>query len=547
MGKKIISTYTTGQVTNATKLLATTNGTTHLVNAESLVDVSEKIVDDVSFWAQGNMSISNNLTSDTNRIRTKHTLTKADMNIQDVVNVKYLNPNFQYRVIFSSSATGNVIEGGVVESWSTTPKVYVVPQGANYCHICLARIDSADFTPADGYDKIKVYNGTKILEDNIGHRLDVLEKKVKSTQNRLFADKSWWLLKNVNSAYNYLNGTNRICTNKENKLEDFGIKSWIHVDVDDEYDYRLVFADTNMTCINSSEGWNTDGGKSYSVPNNAVYFAIGIRKHDDSDITIEDTFYRVRIYADCSVLFSYSNLVNIVGNLNGKVISILGDSISTFTGYSYSGNRCRYPQDNLLTDVNDTYWMKVINQLGMTLGINEAWAGTRISWDGTTESGDIGADKFIGSQTRINHLGENGTPNIILVFGGTNDINNGVTLGTFDTTDPSAYTQTQIDALTSETFGKAVRTLFIRIQHTYPLARVVCILPYFFGNANTLDSYNEILKEACDYFGVKIVDARTCGLNPFNKSNYLPDNLHLNADGMELLANVLKKSLMELF
>lgn len=225
----------------------------------------------------------------------------------------------------------------------------------------------------------------------------------------------------------------------------------------------------------------------------------------------------------------------------------MGDSISTFSGFSYHGNVCRYPQSNLLTDVNDTYWMRTINDLNLRLGINEGFSSTRISWDGETESERIGKDKHIASQARINHLGENGTPDIICVFGGTNDIANSVTLGTFDTTDPSAYTQSQIDALTSETFGKAVRTLFIRIQHTYPLARVVCILPYFFGNANTLDNYNEILKEACDYFGVKVVDARACGLNPFNKSNYLPDDLHLNADGMELLANVLKKSLMELF
>lgn len=413
MGKKIISTYATEQVTNATKLLATTNGTTHLIDADSLVDVSEKIVDDVSSWEQGNMSITNNLSPDTNRIRTKYTLTKVDMNIQDVVNVKYLNPNFKYRIIFSSTETGNVIEGGVVTTWSTTPNVYVVPQGANYCHICLARTDSADFTPADGYDKIELYNGTRIIEDIIGNKISVLQKNV--------------------------------------------------------------------------------------------------------------------------------------GNLYGKKISILGDSISTFTGYSYEGNRCRYPQSDLLTDVNDTYWMQIIKDLGLTLGINEAWAGTRISWDGTTESGDIGADKFIGSQTRINHLGENGTPDVILVFGGTNDIYNNVEKGTFDYSSPASYTSEQIAFLTSTTYADAIRTLLIRLQYTYPNSKIVFILPYFFTTLKKLDEYNEIMKEACDAYGVPVIDARTCGLTVFNTNDYLPDSLHLNSFGMGKLSNVVRHALMNLY
>lgn len=59
--------------------------------------------------------------------------------------------------------------------------------------------------------------------------------------------------------------------------------------------------------------------------------------------------------ADC--IEEYLNMKN----FKGKVISILGDSISTFTGYipvSDGFNRehlARYPQDNLLTDVNETW------------------------------------------------------------------------------------------------------------------------------------------------------------------------------------------------
>ena len=65
-----------------------------------------------------------------------------------------------------------------------------------------------------------------------------------------------------------------------------------------------------------------------------------------------------------------------IADYKGKVISILGDSISTFAGYIPVADGFnlehlpRYPQDNLLTDVNETWWMQVINQLA---GCNRQW------------------------------------------------------------------------------------------------------------------------------------------------------------------------------
>ena len=73
-----------------------------------------------------------------------------------------------------------------------------------------------------------------------------------------------------------------------------------------------------------------------------------------------------------------------LANFEGKVISILGDSISTFAGYIpvadgfNLAHKTRYPQDNLLTDVNETWWMQVIHQLDAKLGINDSWASTEV-------------------------------------------------------------------------------------------------------------------------------------------------------------------------
>ena len=55
----------------------------------------------------------------------------------------------------------------------------------------------------------------------------------------------------------------------------------------------------------------------------------------------------------------------------GKKISILGDSISTFSGYIPSGNATWYPRGEV-TAVTDTWWYQLIQQQGSTLGVNES-------------------------------------------------------------------------------------------------------------------------------------------------------------------------------
>ena len=256
------------------------------------------------------------------------------------------------------------------------------------------------------------------------------------------------------------------------------------------------------------------------------------------------------------------NLTALMDKYKGKKISILGDSISTFGDpdsrnlngtycYSYYPTEtCRYSASGNVTeggvtytsiafDVNDTYWMQVIKKLGATLGINESWRGTRVA--GTASSA-------FNNQTRINHLGENGTPNLILVFGGTNDAGNAVTLGTFDGGVYSDYdTAAKIAALPVTTFADAYKAMLIRLMYTYPTSEIVCLLPTFTTSYYTiaaLDDYVEVIKEACDFFGIKWIDVRVSGITIFNKGTYLVDGIHPNTAGMTLLANKIYKHLI---
>lgn len=269
----------------------------------------------------------------------------------------------------------------------------------------------------------------------------------------------------------------------------------------------------------------------------------------------EEGFYLVDPNLNIGLKFHNGELT-VPTKYNGKKISFLGDSITTFgvpdqsnaTGtWTYPGNRCRYPQNDLLTDVNYCWWKRLIDKLGASLGINESWAGSRVSNTQATDSGDYGPNRCISSLTRIGHLDDNGTPDIIIVCAGTNDIGGNVTIGTFDTTSPKDLTEQQIAALDVTTFADAYRAMLIRLQYYYQTSRIVVCFPNFtntYYDMANLDDYIEIIREECDYFGVEYIDLRVSGITIYNRDTYLPDGIHPNAGGMELLFNKVYNYLM---
>ena len=189
------------------------------------------------------------------------------------------------------------------------------------------------------------------------------------------------------------------------------------------------------------------------------------------------------------------------------------------------------------------YWVQLLNTINARLGINDSWAGSKISWDGT-EGNDVGADKYIASPTRIGHLDDNGTPDLIIVEAGTNDIGANVTIGTFNTADPKNLTPAEIAALPVATFADAVRALLIRLEKTYPNSKIIFLLPNYtttYYDITNADAYCEIIKEACDFFGIPVFDCRTIGITIYNLATYLSDGIHYNPTGMALLYRKLLK------
>ena len=237
----------------------------------------------------------------------------------------------------------------------------------------------------------------------------------------------------------------------------------------------------------------------------------------------------------------------------GKVVSIMGDSISTFEGWipvedgHNLNHRKRYPQSNLFEDVRLPWWHMLINNLGAKLGVNDSWAGSMVSNTATTNSGDIGPDACMASITRITNLGSNGTPDLIFFYGGTNDAARNVPMGTFE---PSKFQQVDLTSTTWSTFADAYAVAIMRMQHYYPDAKIIAMTPTWTTSYYTpqrLDEVAKMIKEVCDYFGVAVVDLRKCGINQNNLDKTLGDGIHPSALGMEMIEKYVRKQLLSFY
>lgn len=149
--------------------------------------------------------------------------------------------------------------------------------------------------------------------------------------------------------------------------------------------------------------------------------------------------------------------------------------------------------------------------------------------------------------TRYNSIPE---ADLIQIFMGTNDYGHDTPLGTIaDTTDISFY--------------GALNVIIPALQTKYPESRIVFVTPlhrygangltYDYtenGAGNTLKDYVDAIKEVCERYSVPVIDLFTIsGINPAIadvKTAYMPDGIHPNDAGHELIANLMANHL-ELF
>ena len=118
--------------------------------------------------------------------------------------------------------------------------------------------------------------------------------------------------------------------------------------------------------------------------------------------------------------------------LQNATVSFIGDSISTFYSTDssinslYGGtNQFYYPIYSVtVKTVDKTWWYQTYTQLNLKLGVNNSWSG----------SAAYGSGNSAGmSEARLKTLGDNGTPNLVIIFLGTNDNVNGHSVENLET------------------------------------------------------------------------------------------------------------------
>ena len=170
-----------------------------------------------------------------------------------------------------------------------------------------------------------------------------------------------------------------------------------------------------------------------------------------------------------------------------KKVSILGDSYSTYEGFNPEGYAPFYPNDrNDVTSPDQTWWSLYINAKGYELDQNNSWGGTTIC-----STGYFGRVNYESSfMGRVDMLGD---PDIIFLFGGTNDAWSRAPIGEYQWSD---WTQEDCKA-----FRPALAYLLDTLQKKYPKAKIVSIL-----NSELQEEVNESMREVCKHYNVQLVE-----------------------------------------
>ena len=198
------------------------------------------------------------------------------------------------------------------------------------------------------------------------------------------------------------------------------------------------------------------------------------------------------------IILTLMAVVSVAVSAQTKKVSILGDSYSTFQGIIPAHYSSFYPNDrNDVVEVEQTWWSLYIKAKGYQLEKNDSWGGTTIC--GTGYGGmDFSRNNFIA---RVDSLGN---PDVIFLFGGTNDAWAKSPVGEYQYAD-----WTKEDCMS---FRPALACLLEKLQKRYPSGVVYALL-----NSELAESINESFREICKHYNVQLIE-----LHDIDKQNGHP-------------------------
>ena len=174
-----------------------------------------------------------------------------------------------------------------------------------------------------------------------------------------------------------------------------------------------------------------------------------------------------------------------------KVVSILGDSYSTYEDFvTPATNELWYYAKNSeqktdVKDVRQTWWHQLIKENGWRLAVNNSYSGATISYTGY-DGNDYSPRSF---NTRMDNLGQ---PDIIFIFGATNDSWAGSPIGDFK--------YEGIKKADLYEFRPALAHMLRWMTDRYVNTEI-----YFILNTELKEEINTSVKTICEHYGVPVV------------------------------------------
>ncbi len=174
-----------------------------------------------------------------------------------------------------------------------------------------------------------------------------------------------------------------------------------------------------------------------------------------------------------------------------KAVSILGDSYSTYEDFvTPATNELWYYAKNSeqktdVKDVRQTWWHQLIKENGWRLAVNNSYSGATISYTGY-DGNDYSPRSF---NTRMDNLGQ---PDIIFIFGATNDSWAGSPIGDFK--------YEGIKKVDLYEFRPALAHMLRWMTDRYVNTEI-----YFILNTELKEEINTSVKTICAHYGVPVI------------------------------------------
>lgn len=243
------------------------------------------------------------------------------------------------------------------------------------------------------------------------------------------------------------------------------------------------------------------------------------------------------------------NLIYEEQPLKGLKLSLLGDSISAYTGTVPSGNDVYYTGNNSgVSSASQMWWSVLCDITGMDPLVIDGYSGSAVTQ--LQDSSHVNKVPM-SSDTRCGRLHSGSTnPDIILIAGGVNDY----TYAQSAQSEPLSWNGHTAPTL-GNSFTEAYACMIKKLQTNYPNALVVPLTTWFTmrgtdngytlthtvgSNVYTQADYNEAIKNVCDQMHVPCIEVDNIGINRANMyptfavdSSTIPT--HPNAEGQKLM------------